>query len=36
MQKVGAYKVDQASGKGYYTGDGLPLQPLEIKSVIVR
>jgi peptidyl-prolyl cis-trans isomerase B (cyclophilin B) len=36
VEKVGAYKVDEASGKGYYAGDGYPLQPIEIKSVTVR
>jgi peptidyl-prolyl cis-trans isomerase B (cyclophilin B) len=36
IEKVGAYKVDEASGNGYYTGDGLPVQTIEIKSVTVR
>ena len=36
VEKVGAYKVDEASGKGYYVGDGYPIQPIEIKSVTVR
>ena len=36
VEKVGAYKVDDASGKGYYAGDGYPVQPIEIKSVTVR
>ncbi len=36
IEKVGAYKVDQASGNAYYTGDGFPVQPIEIKSVTVR
>ena len=36
IEKVGAYKVDQASGNAYYAGDGLPVQPIEIKSVTVR
>jgi peptidyl-prolyl cis-trans isomerase B (cyclophilin B) len=36
VEKVGAYKVDEASGNGYYTGDGLPVQTIEIKSVTVR
>ena len=36
IEKVGAYKVDQASGNAYYTGDGYPVQPIEIKSVTVR
>ena len=34
--KVGAYKVDQASGNAYYAGDGYPVQPVEIKTVTVR
>jgi peptidyl-prolyl cis-trans isomerase B (cyclophilin B) len=36
IEKVGAYKVDQTSNKAYYTGDGYPVQPVEIKSVTVR
>ncbi len=36
IEKVGAYKVDQASGNAYYTSDGFPVQPIEIKSVTVR
>jgi peptidyl-prolyl cis-trans isomerase B (cyclophilin B) len=36
IEKVGAYKVDQTSGNAYYTGDGFPVQPIEIKSVTVR
>ena len=36
VEKVGAYKVDEASGKGYYVGDGYPIQPIDIKSVTVR
>lgn len=36
IEKVGAYKVDQASGNAYYAGDGFPVQPIEIKSVTVR
>jgi peptidyl-prolyl cis-trans isomerase B (cyclophilin B) len=36
IEKVGAYKVDQASNNAYYTGDGFPVQPIEIKSVSVR
>ena len=36
VEKVGAYKVDEATGNGYYTGDGLPVQTIEIKSVTVR
>ena len=36
VEKVGAYKVDQASGNAYYAGDGFPVQPIEIKSVSVR
>ncbi len=36
IEKVGAYKVYQASGNAYYTGDGFPVQPIEIKSVTVR
>jgi peptidyl-prolyl cis-trans isomerase B (cyclophilin B) len=36
IEKVGAYKVDEASGNAYYAGDGIPVQPIEIKSVTVR
>jgi peptidyl-prolyl cis-trans isomerase B (cyclophilin B) len=36
FEKVGAYEVDQASGKAYYSVDGIPIQPVEIKSVTVR
>lgn len=36
IEKVGAYKVDQASGNAFYAGDGNPVQPIEIKSVTVR
>jgi peptidyl-prolyl cis-trans isomerase B (cyclophilin B) len=36
IEKVGAYKVDQSTGNAYYAGDGLPVQPIEIKSVTVR
>jgi peptidyl-prolyl cis-trans isomerase B (cyclophilin B) len=36
IEKVGAYKVDQTSGKAYYSGDGYPVQPVEIKTVTVR
>jgi peptidyl-prolyl cis-trans isomerase B (cyclophilin B) len=36
LEKVGAYTVDQASGKAYYSPDGYPVQPVEIKSVRVR
>jgi len=36
IEKVGAYKVDQASNNAYYAGDGFPVQPIEIKSVTVR
>ncbi len=36
IEKVGAYKVDQTTGNAYYAGDGLPVQPIEIKSVTVR
>jgi peptidyl-prolyl cis-trans isomerase B (cyclophilin B) len=36
IEKVGAYQVDQTSGKAYYSGDGIPVQPIEIKSVTVR
>ncbi len=34
--KVGAYKVDSATNKPYYAGDGYPVQPVEIKTVTVR
>ena len=36
FEKVGAYKVDPASGKAYYSDDGIPIQPVEIISVTVR
>jgi peptidyl-prolyl cis-trans isomerase B (cyclophilin B) len=36
LEKVGAYSIDQVSGKAYYSGDGYPIQPVEIKSVRVR
>ena len=36
FEKVGAYEVDPASGKAYYSDDGIPIQPVEIKSVTVR
>jgi len=36
IEKVGAYQVDQTSGNAYYAGDGIPVQPIEIKSVTVR
>ena len=36
IEKVGAYQVDQSSGSAYYAGDGIPVQPIEIKSVTVR
>jgi peptidyl-prolyl cis-trans isomerase B (cyclophilin B) len=36
MEKVGAYEVDPASGSLYYSGDGIPIQPFEIKKVTVR
>jgi peptidyl-prolyl cis-trans isomerase B (cyclophilin B) len=36
VEKVGAYKVDPASRNAYYAGDGIPIQPIEIKSVVVR
>ena len=36
FEKVGAYEVDQASGKAYYSDDGIPIQPVEIKSITVR
>jgi peptidyl-prolyl cis-trans isomerase B (cyclophilin B) len=36
LEKVGAYVVDQASGKAFYSGDGYPVQPVEIKTVTVR
>jgi peptidyl-prolyl cis-trans isomerase B (cyclophilin B) len=34
--KVGAYEVDPASGQAFYVNDGLPVQPVEIKTVTVR
>ena len=36
FEKVGAYEIDEASGKAYYSDDGIPIQPVEIKSVTVR
>jgi peptidyl-prolyl cis-trans isomerase B (cyclophilin B) len=36
LEKVGAYEVDEASGKAYYATDGIPIQPVEIKTVTVR
>ena len=36
IEKVGAYKVDQASNKAFYAPDGYPVQPVEIKTVTVR
>jgi len=33
--KVGAYKVDSATNKAYYAGDGYPVQTVEIKTVTV-
>ncbi|CAB4336078.1 unannotated protein [freshwater metagenome] len=36
LEKVGAYSIDQASGKAYYSPDGYPVQPVEIKTVTVR
>ena len=36
LEKVGAYTVDQASGKAYYSPDGYPVQPVEIRTVTVR
>ena len=36
FEQVGAYKIDKASGKAYYSPDGYPVQPVEIKTVRVR
>jgi peptidyl-prolyl cis-trans isomerase B (cyclophilin B) len=36
IEQVGAYEIDKASGKAYYSPDGYPVQPVEIKSVRVR
>jgi peptidyl-prolyl cis-trans isomerase B (cyclophilin B) len=36
LEKVGAYEVDQASGKAFYSGDGYPVQTVELKTVTVR
>jgi len=36
LEKVGAYAIDKASGKAYYSDDGYPVQPVEIKTVTVR
>lgn len=36
IANVGAYKVNNADGKAYYSGDGFPIQPVEILKVTVR
>jgi peptidyl-prolyl cis-trans isomerase B (cyclophilin B) len=36
LEQVGAYEIDKTSGKAYYSPDGYPVQPVEIKSVRVR
>jgi peptidyl-prolyl cis-trans isomerase B (cyclophilin B) len=36
IEEVGAYEIDKTSGKAYYSGDGYPIQPVEIKTVRVR
>ena len=36
LEKVGAYTIDKASGKAFYSPDGYPVQPVEIKTVTVR
>lgn len=36
IEKVGAYKFDQTSGSAYYAPDGIPVQPIEIKTVTIR
>jgi peptidyl-prolyl cis-trans isomerase B (cyclophilin B) len=33
---VGAYKIDPTSNKAFYSPDGYPVQPVEIKTVTVR
>ena len=36
IEKVGAYKIDPTSNKAFYSPDGYPVQPVEIKTVTVR
>jgi peptidyl-prolyl cis-trans isomerase B (cyclophilin B) len=36
LEKVGAYSIDKASGNPYYSPDGYPVQPVEIRTVTVR
>jgi peptidyl-prolyl cis-trans isomerase B (cyclophilin B) len=36
LEQVGAYEIDKTSGKAYYSPDGYPVQPVEIKTVRVR
>ena len=36
LEKVGAYVIDKASGNPYYSPDGYPVQPVEIRTVTVR
>jgi peptidyl-prolyl cis-trans isomerase B (cyclophilin B) len=33
---IGAYQVDRKDKKAYYVGDGIPIQPIEIKRVITN
>jgi peptidyl-prolyl cis-trans isomerase B (cyclophilin B) len=33
---IGAYQVNRKDKKAYYVGDGLPIQPIEIKKVITN
>ena len=36
LEQVGAYEIDKASGKAYYSPDGYPIQPVEIRTIRVR
>jgi len=36
IEKVGAYKIDPTSNNAFYSPDGYPVQPVEIKTVTVR
>jgi len=36
IEKVGAYKIDPTSNNAFYSPDGYPVQPVEIKTVAVR
>jgi peptidyl-prolyl cis-trans isomerase B (cyclophilin B) len=30
---IGAYQINRKDKKAYYVGDGIPIQPVEIKKV---